>query len=240
MSTFLWIAIFAINALVVNGLGIATIYKNRRWAENSKEYFMCFAAGILISSPLIMTLPEALEKNHYAGLAALAGFLFMYFINKIVEHKHEKNMAFGITAIIGILIHSLFDGVIYTVTFNSSLLLGLAAGVGLVAHEFAEGVITFAMLVKAGVNHKKAILWAFLVASLTTPIGAFVAYPFVSQFSEGQTGLSLGFVAGVLIYVSASHLLPEASENHKEHSRLALILGVSFSLLMLLFGGHSH
>jgi zinc transporter ZupT len=39
-------------------------------------------------------------------------------------------------------------------------------------------------------------------------------------------GLALGFVGGVLIYVSASHLLPEAREHEKFHSQTAFLLGV--------------
>ena len=240
-STFIWISIFAISALIVNGLGILAIYHKRDWAEQTKEYFMCFAAGILISSALIMTLPEALEETHYAGLAALGGFLFMYFSNEFIKRKtSQKELAFGITAVLGILIHSFMDGVIYTITFNSSVLVGITAGLGLVAHEFAEGVITFSALLKGGVDAKKAGICAFFVASLTTPVGAFIAYPFVSKFDDGLLGIALGFVAGVLVYTSASHLLPEATDHEKEHSWLAFALGVTFSLAMVLTGGHSH
>lgn len=240
-STFIWISIFAISALIVNGLGILAIYHKRDWAEQTKEYFMCFAAGILISSALIMTLPEALEETHYAGLAALGGFLFMYFSNEFIKRKtSQKELAFGITAVLGILIHSFMDGVIYTITFNSSVLVGITAGLGLVAHEFAEGVITFSVLLKSGVDAKKAGICAFFVASLTTPVGAFIAYPFVSKFNDGLLGIALGFVAGVLVYISASHLLPEATNHEKEHSRLAFVLGIIFSLAMVLIGGHSH
>jgi zinc transporter ZupT len=67
LSTFTWIAIFAISAAVINGLGILTIYKKKEWAERSKTYFMCFAAGVLISVPLMSAFPEAVEKNSYAG-----------------------------------------------------------------------------------------------------------------------------------------------------------------------------
>jgi len=55
-SVFIWVAIFALSAMVVNSLGIWVIYKNKEWAEKNKEYFMCFAARVLISSPLIMAL----------------------------------------------------------------------------------------------------------------------------------------------------------------------------------------
>jgi len=32
-STFTWIAIFAVSAAVINGLGILTIYNKKEWAE---------------------------------------------------------------------------------------------------------------------------------------------------------------------------------------------------------------
>jgi len=102
----------------------------------------------------------------------------MYFSNEIIKYKtKQKELAFGITAIEGILIHSLIDGVVYTVTFSISTVVGILTGVGLVVHEFAEGVITFSMLLKGGYSTRKAGIYAFLAAALTTPIGAFIAYP---------------------------------------------------------------
>jgi len=235
MNQFIWVAIFALSAMLVNSIGIITIYKNRKWAEKNKEYFMCFAAGVLISSPLIMAFPAAVQKNPHAGLAALVGFMFMFFSNKLIKYKtKQKELAFGITAIEGIGIHSFIDGIIYSVTFSTSIFIGVLAGIGLVVHEFAEGVITFSVLTKGGLSEKKSAFYAFLVAALTTPIGAFVAYPLVSRLSEPVLGLALGFVAGVLIYISASHLLPEAREHEKEHSYTAFVTGVALALVMLM------
>lgn len=236
-STFTWISIFAIGAMLVNSFGIWTIYRKREWANKTKEYSMCFAAGILISSPLIISLPHALQKNPHAGFAALAGFIFMYFSNKIIKHKtKQKELAFGITAIEGIAIHSLMDGISYTVTFSMGTVIGVLTGVGLVIHEFAEGVIAFSVLLKGGVSEKKAGIYAFLVAALTTPIGAFIAYPLVRNLSDDILGLALGFVSGVLIYVSASHLLPETSEHEKKHSTVAFLAGIAFTLIVMLTG----
>lgn len=234
-SVFIWVAIFALSAMVVNSLGIWVIYKNKEWAEKNKEYFMCFAAGVLISSPLIMAFPQAIEKNKNAGLAALLGFVFMFFSNKFIKYRTKQDeLAFGITAIEGIGIHSLIDGVIYTVTFNVSMFTGVMAGIGLVINEFAEGVITFSVLVKGGLSDKKALLYAFLVAALTTPIGAFLAFPFVRNLSSSILGLALGFVVGVMIYISASHLLPEARVHEREHSYVALIAGIALSLFIMI------
>ncbi len=234
LSTFSWITIFALSAAVVNTIGIFIIFKNSKWAEKTKEYFMCFAAGVLISSPLILAFPEAIEKTEYAGFAALVGFLFMFFSNKFIKYRSkQKELAFGITAVEGIGIHSFLDGVIYTVTFSVSVAVGLLAGIGLVIHELAEGIITFSVLVKGGIKRKKAMLYAFFVAALTTPIGAFVAYPFVKNLNSSVLGLALGFVVGVLVYVSASHLLPETREHEKKHSTFAFLAGVLLALLMV-------
>lgn len=239
-DNFFWLAVFAVAAAVVNGAGIYAIYFNERWAERAKGWLMCFAAGVLISSPLVFAFPEAVEKNPKAGFAALAGFLFMFFSNKFIKRTtRQRNMAFGITAVEGVAIHSFVDGVIYAVTFSISVLVGMASALGLVIHEFAEGAITFSFLLKGGMSRKKAAVVAFFVAALTTPIGAFVAYPFVSSLGLSVQGLLLGFVVGVLIYISASHLLPEAQEHEKGHSTLAFLSGVGLALLMF-FAKHAH
>jgi zinc transporter ZupT len=233
-AEFYWIAAFAVVAALVNSTGIVAIFRHREWAERSLPYFMCFAAGILLTTPLVHALPNAIASNADAGLSALIGFVFMYLSNEMIKrHTGEETLAFGVTAAEGIGIHSLVDGVIYTVTFNISLLTGVLAGTGLVVHEFAEGVITYLVLLEGDVTERTAATYAFFVAALTTPIGAFVAYPIVSGVGQSRLGLMLGFVSGVLVYVSAAHLLPEARSHEKEHSVLALLAGVGLALFIV-------
>jgi ZIP family zinc transporter len=234
-NTFIYIASFAVASALINSLGILAIFRNREWAEKAKTYFMCFAAGMLVSTPLLITLPTAIGKNFYAGFMALFGFLFMFFSNELIKrYTNKKTLAFGITAVEGIGIHSFIDGIIYTVTFKVSILVGVLAGTGLVVHEFAEGVITYLVLLKGGMKEKTAMLYAFLVAGLTTPIGAFVAFPLINKLSESNLGLMLGFVSGILLYVSASHLLPEAKQEEKEHSSIAFLSGVGLAIFLVL------
>ena len=110
-ETFKWIAGFAVLSAIVNGTGIFAIFRHRQLAERMKEHLMCFAAGILISVPLILAFPKAVENNEFAGVMALCGFLFMLFSNSFISYltKTEK-LAFGITAAEGIGIHSFIDG----------------------------------------------------------------------------------------------------------------------------------
>lgn len=231
---FYWIAVFAIVATLVNSTGIIAIFHHRERAERWLPYFMCFAAGILLTTPLIHALPNAVANNPDAGFSALIGFLFLYLSNEVIKRRTRKEtLAFGVTAAEGIGIHSLVDGVVYTVTFNISLLTGVMAGIGLVVHEFAEGVITYLVLLKGDVTERTAAVYAFFIAALTTPIGAFVAYPLVSRLGQSHLGLMLGFVSGVLIYISAAHLLPEAQSYEKEHSTLAVLAGVGLALFIV-------
>jgi len=233
-STFIWISIFAISAALVNGIGIFAIFKYHTWAEKIKTYLICFAAGVLISTPLMLALPQAVLKNSNAGFIALGGFLFMFFSNALIRRRTKQApLAFGITAAEGIGIHSFIDGVIYTVTFSVSVITGILSGIGLVVHEFAEGVIVYLFFMKSNVSKKKAMIYSFLIASLTTPIGAFITYPFMNKLSDNGLGAMLGFVSGVLLYISASHLLPEAREHEKTHSPLAFLLGVLLALFIV-------
>lgn len=233
--TFLWVAVFAVLSALVNAVGILAIVRYRIWAQKAKTYFMCFAAGVLISTPLMLALPQALQKNSYAGFMAAGGFLFMVFSNEFIRyHAKKENLAWGIVVAEGIGIHSLVDGIIYAVTFSVSILTGVLSATGLVVHEFAEGVITYLVFMEAGIRKRTAILYALFIASFTTPVGAFIAYPFLGKLSQRGLGLMLGFMAGVLIYVSASHLLPEATQEKKEHSILAFSGGVGLAVFIVL------
>ena len=237
-TTFAWIAAFAVIAAVVNTIGIVAIVRHRERAAQSLPFFMCFAAGVLLTTPLVLAFPTAVTAHPDAGFGALAGFVFLYLSNAaIARYTGEETLAFGVTAAEGIGIHSLVDGVVYTVTFNISLLTGVLAGTGLVVHELAEGAITYLVFLKGGFTERAAAVYAFFVAAATTPLGAFLAYPLVSGLDSRALGLLLGFVSGVLVYLSAAHLLPEARSYEASHSIVAFLAGVGLALFIVFARG---
>jgi zinc transporter ZupT len=87
---------------------------------------------------------------------------------------------------------------------------------GMVLHEFPEGIITYLLLIRGGFNEKLSFLLAFLAAALTTPLGMLVSYPYISKFDKPLLGALLAFSAGALVYVGATHLLPQAEAEHKK------------------------
>ena len=239
MSKFFWISTFALLSALFNYIGIYAFYKNSRWIERFKNYFLCFAAGVLISTPFLVAFPHAFAEKSNCGFFAVFGFVFMLFVDRVV-YRFSKNRdeAFGIVGAVAIGFHSFVDGVIYTITFNASLIIGFLSASGLVAHEFAEGIITYAFLIAGGYNPKKAFAYAFAIAGLTTPLGAFVVYPVMERVSEDLIPFLVSFVGGILVYFSASHLIPETRDAKEKHSTSAFFLGILFVLLSLLYSHH--
>lgn len=236
---FKWILVYAILSAIVNYIGVYSAYKNTKWIDNFKNYFLCFAAGILISTPLLVAFPHAFKECNNAGFFALGGFLFMFILDKLINcYTKEGEKSFSILASFSIGFHSFVDGIIYTITFSASIVIGFLSATGLVCHELAEGIIMYGFFISAGIKDKKALLYAFLIAGLTTPIGALVVYPFISKLDKSIISLLLAFVGGVLIYFSASHLIPETREKEEKHSFFGFILGLLFAILMSIIHRH--
>jgi len=65
---------------------------------------------------------------------------------------------------------------------------------------------------------------SFLACAVTT-VGILVSFPIVKDIKGSALGILLALSAGALIYVGASHLLPEVERKNKRYSVLALTAG---------------
>jgi zinc transporter ZupT len=229
-------------ACVVTTIGIYVISKYERWSREHSVYFMSFAAGVLISVSFMHIVPKSIQMNDAAPVFLLVGFLGIHLSNRLLDlyicHRYRSaNYAVGIIPMFGIGFHSFIDGVIYSVTFNVSILTGVLAATGMVLHEFPEGIVTFVLLERGGFGRKRSALYAFLAAAVSTPLGTLVSYPFINTIERPTLGMLLAISAGALIYVGASHLLPAVEKEHRRYSILALAAGVLVAVLIILTKG---
>jgi ZIP family zinc transporter/zinc and cadmium transporter len=165
-------------------------------------------------------------------------YLFNRFLKLYICHEYQRTTAsIGIIATVGIGFHSLLDGVIYSVTFNVSIFTGVLAAVGMVLHEFPEGIVTFLLLEQGGLSREKSAACAFLAAAISTPLGALVSYPFIDDIAEPILALLLAVSAGALVYVGASHLLPEVEKENREYSVISLAVGVLVAVIIVFSKG---
>jgi zinc and cadmium transporter len=241
-SGFAAVILASFLACAVTTIGIYVISKYERWGREHSAYFMSFAAGVLISVSFMHIIPKSFQMNDAAPVFLLVGFLGIHLSNRLVKlyvcNEYEcEDYAVGIIPMLGIGFHSLIDGVIYSVTFNVSILTGALAAIGMVLHEFPEGIVTFVLLERGGFSQKKSALYAFLAAALSTPLGTLVSFPFIKRINQATLGIWLAISAGALVYVGASHLLPAVEREQRRHSILALAAGVLVAVGIVLSKG---
>jgi zinc transporter ZupT len=242
-SRFLITFIAGILACVVTTIGIYVIHKYAKWGKKNIVYFMAFASGVLITVSFMHLIPKAFQMSGYAPVFLLIGYLALHVLNRflkifVCQTKSCRSYAFGIIPALGIGFHSLVDGIIYSVTFSVSIFTGILAAIGMVLHEFPEGIITYLLLTESGFKKKKAFLYSFLAAAITTPIGVLISWPFISRLSPPLLGIFLSLSSGALVYVGATHLLPEVEKKEKLYSLLALGIGILVAVLIILTKGH--
>jgi len=230
-SSFLLAAGVSAAAAVVTTGGILTVRRFQEWARTNSAYFASFAAGVLISVSFLYTVPQSLAANPQAPAYVFAGYLFMYFFNRfltayVCDRPQTADYAIGLLPLVGISFHSFVDGVVYTIGFSVGALTGVLVATGMVLHEFPEGIVTYALLIRGGFSDRRALILSLIAAALTTPLGALISYPFISSIKPSSLGLLLALSAGALIYVGATHLLPQAEREPRRFSFLAVIAGV--------------
>ncbi len=243
MENAFWTALGASSlAAAVTSMGLYTIRHFAAWGQRNTTYFMCFAAGVLISASFLHIIPKAFSMNPHAPVYLLVGFLALHLFNRFItafvcERGPDVQYGIGLVPMLGIGFHSFIDGVVYSITFSVSIFTGVLAATGMVLHEFPEGIITYLLLRRGGFDERRSLILAFLAAALSTPLGMLVSYPVVSQIDQSLLGNLLALSAGALVYVGATHLLPEVEREQKKYSLVALSVGILVAMIIVLSAG---
>jgi zinc and cadmium transporter len=240
MANTFWTALGASSlAAIVIAIGVYVIRRFERWCRENTIYFICFAAGVLISVSFLHIIPKALSMNPNVPIYLFAGYIGLHLLNRFVnafvcDKSADEQYGIGLVRMLGIAFHSFIDGFIYSITFTVSIFTGVLPASGMVLHEFPEGIITYLLLIRGGFKVRTALLLALFAAALTTPLGMLVSYPYISKIGTPLLDALLAFSAGALVYVGATHLLPQAETEHKKYSLFALGAGILVALAIII------
>lgn len=226
---WLAIAISLLGAAVTTG-GIFATRLCDSWTQRNIDHFISFAAGVLIAVSFLHLVPEALGLTRLAPGGLLVGYGVMHILDRFVvghvcNRPQTERFALGLVPLVALGFHSLLDGLVYSIGFNVSTLTGLAVATGMIAHEFPEGVVIYALLRCSGFSARRSTLLAFAAAGLTTPLGTVLSYSLVAHLPDPALGLLLAGSGGALIYVGATHLLPQTAQAGRKPSLAALASG---------------
>ncbi len=212
--------------------------------RSSLHYIMSFTAGVLLGVCFYEVLPEAARVSSENGLdvadvfiAATVGFLLIHVVEKLAvihtvsseKRAQKRHPVVGLISALGLVFHSFLDGVGIGLGFQVSAHVGIAVALAVIAHDFSDGLNTVTLMLANNNTSRRSLLLLLLDAA--APVLGVLSTAVLS-IPENVLVLYLGFFAGFLLYVAASHLLPEA---HADRSSLAKV-GLTILGALFIFG----
>jgi len=232
MTPFLNVLIFGTLAGLATLMGVFLVVNKEKWVRENLIYLLSFSAGILLSFSLIHLLPEAVSETKFGYFWILASFFAFYTIEHLLsihncqEGKEcQPHMTFSLVSWMGLLIHSVIDGIIIGAGFEVSRVLGILSTLAVLLHELPEGISTMSVMLYGGYSLKEAVVRSSWVAA-ATPVGALGTFFLLKNIDTNFLGILLAVAAGSFLYVAASDLIPEVHKKSKWLNIVLTLLGV--------------
>ncbi|HSP07067.1 MAG TPA: ZIP family metal transporter [Acidobacteriota bacterium] len=229
-------AFLAASATVFGG---SLVLMKRSWDRDLLKYSIGFGAGFMLAAAALAMIPESLKLTDRAPFYFLAGYLTLHFFeHTIVPHLHfgeethsdaVVNPIVGVTSMVGLSIHNLFDGISIGAGYLISPALGLLIFGAVVLHKLPDGFTISSIMIAGGRSHRKAFY-----ASVLLGISTFLGSVLIAFFNQA-VGYALPFSAGVTFYIAATDLVPIINETRGLRYSLAFFAGIlAFALSDLL------
>ena len=213
----------------------------RELSQRALALLLSFSAGVLLGAVFFHMLPEIGEMlGENLGWPILAGFLLIFVMERFVfvhacEERDCDIHQMGIPAFLGISLHSLLDGL----ALGAGLMLPQLGPVVLLAviiHKMPDSISITSILLSAGWSRRKVAILSLLF-SLTTPVGALLAYVFFSALSPENVAIAIGISAGTFLAIATADILPQVHriEERNPLTLVFLVLGLGVSWTGYLF-----
>ena len=216
----------AAGANVLGGLVVA----RRSWDVRLLPYFVALGAGFMLAAVVLKLVPESMRLSANAPVLILGGYLLVHLFEHTVaphfhfgeetHHEHHHDAAVTVSAVLGLAVHSFFDGVTIGSGFLIDPALGLLLFAAIVLHKAPEGFAIASVVLAAHGTRAQAIGASCLVGAASIAGGVtMLALP-------GLVELALPLSAGVTLYVAASDLVPEVNKEGGTTIAVTVFAGV--------------
>src|SRR6266542_4494786 len=145
-----------------------TIIVQKHWERSYLKYFVALGAGFMLATAIVEIVPVSIQlggKN--AAFLVLVGYLIIHFFEHTVtphfhfgEEIHEEEFVQkhkGYSVLLGLLIHTFFDGIAIASGFIVSEWLGWIVFLAVFLHKIPEG-FTVASVMLAG-GQSRGVAW---------------------------------------------------------------------------------
>lgn len=236
MNPILTSVFLGLTAAAANIFGGAIIVQ-RHWERRYLRYFIALGAGFMLATSLVEMVPQSIAlRGKDAALLVLFGYLIIHFFEHTVtphfhfgEETHHDEFAHshtGYSVLLGLVIHTFFDGIAIASGFLVSNMLGWLIFLAIFLHKIPEGFTVSSVMLASG--RSRGIAWgASIILGGSTLAGVLTMALF-----RHHVGSGLPLAAGVTIYVAASDLVPEV--NKEPAMKMALLVFVGAGVFFLL------
>jgi zinc transporter ZupT len=201
---------YAVAAGLGNVVGALAVVRHLRRGLRAIDACLAFGAGFMLAVCVLGVLPEAFQASPLAPLCVLLGYLAVHLAQHVLtphfhfgEETHRLSPSAGHTALLGLTLHTFFDGVAIASGFLVSGRLGVLLFLAVLLHKLPEGVTIASVMVAGGESRGRAVGGAAVIGAATV-----LGFLLTEQVAPlAKYGLALS--GGVTLYVAASNLVPE-------------------------------
>lgn len=236
MNPILLSLLLGLTAAAANVFGGAIIVQ-KHWDRSYLKYFVALGAGFMLATAIVEVFPAALElRGKSAAFLVLVGYLIVHFFEHTVtphfhfgEETHDDQFVHGhkgYSVLMGLTIHTFFDGIAIASGFLVSNWLGWIIFLAIFLHKIPEGFTITSVMLASG--QSRQVAWG---ASVLLGAATFAGVLTMALLRR-EVSFGLPLSAGVTIYVAASDLMPEV--NREPGVRMALVVFLGVGLLFAL------
>jgi ZIP family zinc transporter/zinc and cadmium transporter len=224
-------------------MGGAVVIARKEWDARVLDGMLALGSGFMLAAALLDIIPASLAGGPVwlPGLV-LAGFLFVQVTENCLaphvhlspvpahDHGHRHGTVcsslrlrpkVGLSALMGFLVHTFFDGVAIGAGFSVSSSLGMLIFLAVIMHKVPEGITLASIILACGGGRRLAFASA-TVLGLATIVGALLT----GTLAVVQEHYALAFSGGVTLYVAAADLVPEVRATQGRRGSLLIGIGV--------------
>jgi ZIP family zinc transporter/zinc and cadmium transporter len=193
------------------------------------SHLIAFGAGFMLAAAFVSMVPESFEQTPRAPLWILGGYALAHLFEHTFTshfhfgeetHAHDVGHGVGTTTLVGLMLHSMFDGVAISAGFLVTPSLGVFIALAVIFHKVPEGVTIASVMVASGRTNRGAVNATLLLAAAT------VAGALVMSELGAFRGAALGISSGIAVYVAATDLIPELNQQHERSYSLSALAGI--------------
>jgi len=257
LISFGGLLVFGTLAAVANLIGGLMLASSgaQRLNERLLKYLVALGAGFMLAAIFIEIVPETVslwtegqtgKTAAEAVLGAMTLLLAGYLLIQLFEHTIAPHFHFGAethpesvirpsaayTAIGGLLIHTLFDGVSIATAFLVNSKVGLLVFIAILLHKVPEGFTVASIMLASGRSARKAQIASLAIGAAT--IAGVVGVALLRTRISSAVAYALPFSAGVTLYVAASDLIPEVNHKEEKNPLVSVVVFGGVALFYLL------